>query len=276
MGWPGDLVGLVAVAVSGRIGPDRAFARWQRAASLIVAVALLLMAGSATGYAAALVAGAAYAMFAARREIGVRGSFRLAWRADGSRRAIVAGAMPVVALAGVAALAMWAGGLRSDWPALRGRPGLAGVPGIANLPHVGASSAAGRDPLVGSWPVAAPGAGPKSSGGLLGLVLGPGVGLGLLAGIALLIGVVRVFWRVTGPGLPLWVPVVGLGSLVSVVAAGTAGSPAWLLVACAELWVVCRTLRTDRDTAPPPRSLDRAVILPDQPEEPELALRPHP
>ena len=82
-------------------------------------------------------------------------------------------------------------------------------------------------------------------------------GMGVLGVVALVGGAALIVWRVTGPGLPLWVPVVGLGALAGVLASGASAalgpSPAWVLALGAELWVFCHGLRPDRDVIPPPR-----------------------
>jgi hypothetical protein len=85
-------------------------------------------------------------------------------------------------------------------------------------------------------------------------------GMEVLGVVALVVGAALIVWRVTGPGLPLWVPVVGLATLAGVLASGASAalgpSPAWVLALGAELWVFCHGLRPDRNVTPAPEQGD--------------------
>jgi hypothetical protein len=87
-------------------------------------------------------------------------------------------------------------------------------------------------------------------------------GTGVIGVVALVAGAALVVWRVTGPGLPVWVPVVGLAALAGVLAGGAPAafgpSPAWVFALGAELWVFCHGLRPDRNVTPAPQQVDRA------------------
>ena len=220
--YPADLTGLLGLACAGRIGLDRTFARWQRVAAVSVGAATLVAVSSPVAFTAAAVGGLAYAVWRVR---GV-------WMPRPLREHPVAAAAraggPLLAVS-----ALWLVSLASVSGAR------VDVPGAASF---------GRSGVLGTiFGVEASGTfGTLSGAGVVGLAA-------LVAGSGLLV------WRVTGPGLPVWVPVVGLAGLVGVLGGGfgpLGPSPAWAMAFAAELWVSGHGLRPDRDVTPAPALID--------------------
>ncbi|HEY1485519.1 MAG TPA: hypothetical protein VGF84_05415 [Micromonosporaceae bacterium] len=222
LGYPADLTGLLALGCAGRIGVDRAFAGWQRIAALSIGAATLVAVSSPVAFVAALVACAAYVIFRLRT---VRMPHQLRDRLPVATARMVAPFAVLGVLWAVSALALPSG--RDE------------VTDFTPVAAFGSTGTVGR--LLGYAPPAHP------------LTFAPTGWIGM---VALIVGAALVVWRVTGPGLPLWVPTVGLAMLAGVLASRSGSSygpsPAWVLVLAAELWVFCHGLRTDRNVTQPP------------------------
>jgi hypothetical protein len=224
LAYPSGLTALIALGCAGRIGLDRGFALWQRLAAASIGAAALVAVESSVAFVAAFVGTAAYAIFRLR---GIRMPRQLRESPLLATFHVVA---PFVLLAG-----LWSASLVA---LPHGRHQAVDFVGVSAL-GLGRSTlaTAPAEPTVTTVPMF--------------------TATGWLVVAALIIGAALVVWRVTGPGLPLWVPAVGLAMLTGVLASRSAStygpSPAWVLVLGAELWVFCHGLRPDRDvlTQPP-------------------------
>jgi hypothetical protein len=221
LGYPADLTGLLGLGCAARIGLDRAFAPWQRISAVSIGAATLVAVASPVAFVAATVGCTAFVVFR------LRGASMPHSLRYGPVTATARVAAPFVAVGGLWAL--------SALSLPHGRPQTSDFAPVAAF---GSTGTVGR--LLGYAPPAQP------------MTFAPTGWVGIAVLIA---GAGLVVWRITGPGLPLWVPVVGLAMLAGVLA-GRSGSsvgpsPAWVLVLGAELWVFCHGLRTDRDVAPP-------------------------
>lgn len=228
LAYPADLTGVVGLACAGRIGVDRSFSGWQRVAALCIGAAVLVTVASPVAFVATGVACVAYVV------LRLRGTRMPRPLREGRLTLALHAVGPLVVLAG-----LWAASLTSVSRSRR-----ADFPRLAAL---GRTSTAGR--LIGYTPSVPAGV----------------LATGWIVIAVLLAGALLVAWRVTGPGLPLWIPVVGLGGAAGVLASGSGfafgPSPAWVVALGAELWVICHGLRTDRNVIPapalPPDSGDR-------------------
>jgi hypothetical protein len=235
LAYPAELTGLLALVCAGRIGLDRSFARWQRIAALGVGTVTLVTVGSPPAFIAAAVASATYLVFRLRVARVPRAV------PEQTAVAFARASTPLLAVLG-----LWFISAASARPPPRHASVLSlGAPQDASAVSLAAFERTG---VIGKiFGFAEPGPlGALSGAGLLGL-------------IALAIGAALVLWRVTGPGLPIWLPVVALAGLVGVLAAGTrtmGPSPAWIMAFAAELWVFCHGLRPDRDVTPSPELAD--------------------
>jgi hypothetical protein len=221
LAYPPGLTGLIGVAGAARIGLDRGFRPWQRVAALSVGAAALAAAASADAFMAAAIACVTF----------------LIWRLSASRRRTridVPGPMPAGPFTSAARAGAPLAALAALWVATfvtAPRP----ASDVARFVALGSSGAFDR--LFGN----------------------PYAATGWLDAVALVVGAALIVWRVTGPGLPVWVPVVGLSGVVGVLLApDREPSPGWVLALTAELWVFCHGLRTDRNVIPAPRvEIDR-------------------
>jgi len=215
LAYPAGLTGLIGVVCAARIGLDRAFPSWQRAGVLAAGAITLVVSASPVAFTAAGVACVAYAVGR------MRGPTLPRQLRENPVVAVARSVVPLIVVAG-----LW---ILAAMTSVRARQ-----PDFARIAAFGRTSLLGR--LLGYSPA--------SLYGATGWI-----GLGVLVA-----GAILVAWRVTGPGLPLWVPVAGLGALAGLLLVPVgplAGpSPGWVMVLGAELWVSCHGLRTDRNVVP--------------------------